>query len=122
MRLFGFDINRSNQKSMSAVPQRGGWHRIMEPFSGAWQRNKEESHGNLLCYPTLFACISRISQDVAKLPLKLMRNDGGIWNEVEVVAYSALLRKPNHYQTAQQFRESWVVSKLTQGNTYVLKR
>tara|TARA_B100001179_G_C18583580_1_gene401136 strand:- start:688 stop:1893 length:1206 start_codon:yes stop_codon:yes gene_type:complete len=75
-----------------------------------------------MCYPTLFACISRVSQDVAKLPFKLMRKEDGIWQEVENPAYSRVLRKPNHYQTAQQFRESWVLSRVTQGNAYILKQ
>ena len=32
-----------------------------------------------------------------------------------------MLRKPNHYQTRNQFWESWILSKLSRGNTYVLK-
>ena len=32
-----------------------------------------------------------------------------------------MLRKPNRYQTTQKFVESWVISKLLFGNTYVLK-
>src|SRR5690606_25111767 len=32
------------------------------------------------------------------------------------------LRKPNGYQTAQQFREAWILSKLLDGNTFVLKQ
>ena len=32
-----------------------------------------------------------------------------------------MLRKPNTYQTAQQFREAWILSKLIHGNTYGLK-
>lgn len=110
------------EKALNSVGSGGGWWcMIREPFAGAWQKNQEEKIGDLLCYPTLFACISRISQDVAKLPFKLMRLESGIWTEVESPAYSHLLRKPNGYQTAQQFRESWVLSRLTQGNAYILK-
>jgi HK97 family phage portal protein len=32
-----------------------------------------------------------------------------------------VLRRPNRYQTAQQFYEQWMISKLVHGNTYVLK-
>jgi HK97 family phage portal protein len=32
------------------------------------------------------------------------------------------LRKPNHFQTWFQFAQWWLTSKLTHGNTYVLKR
>ena len=33
----------------------------------------------------------------------------------------AVLKKPNHYQTRIQFVLQWLISKLTWGNTYVLK-
>lgn len=122
MKIFGLEIRRS-EKSLSAVPQRGGWRTIFEPFTGAWQRNQEEKQGDLICYPTLYACISRIAQDVGKLPFVLKSIDSDkIWQQIENPAYSPVLRKPNHFQTAQQFRESWMLSKLTQGNVYVLKQ
>lgn len=120
MKIFGFEIRR-RKKSLNAIPSRGWWHTIFEPFSGAWQRNISEKRGDILCYPTLYACISLISQDIAKLPFMLMRKDGNIWVDTNNPAYDPVLRKPNYYQTAQQFRESWVLSKLIQGNTYVLK-
>lgn len=127
MRIFGIDITRAKTKAasgLSAVGNTGGswWSRILEPFPGAWQRNLEETQPTLFCYPTLYACISRIAQDVGKLPFLLMQKDSdGIWQAVENAAYSPVLRNPNGYQTAQQFRETWLISKLTQGNTYVLK-
>lgn len=122
MRIFGLEIKRA-EKALHAVSDwRGGWKRIMEPFTQAWQQNQEEKHGTLLCYPTLYACLSRISQDIGKLPFLLKREDSdGIWNTIENPAYSPVLRKPNHYQTAQQFREAWILSKLIHGNAYILK-
>lgn len=114
----------AGQKAISAVPvNRNWWQVISEPFAGAWQRNIEETQGDLLCYPTLYACVDSIQSDIGKLPFALKREDGKrIWHTFENQAYSPVLRKPNGYQTAQQFRESWMLSKLTQGNTYVLKR
>lgn len=44
-----------------------------------------------------------------------------MWVETTSPAFSPLLRKPNHYQTRQQFIESWIISKLLHGNTYALK-
>ncbi|MNO31425.1 Phage portal protein [compost metagenome] len=122
MRLFGFEITR-RQKAMSNVPvSRGWWPLIREPFTGAWQRNKEERLDSLLQYPTLYACVSRVATDIGKLPFALKaKNSAGIWEVIDNSAYSPVLRKPNHYQTAQQFREYWSLSKKTQGNTYVLK-
>jgi HK97 family phage portal protein len=122
--LFGALRNAaSHQKTLNPVPRRGGWWRIMEPFTGAWQRNKEEDYGTVATYPTLYACIMRIAKDIGKLPFLLKEEQpSGIWKKVENTAYSPVLRKPNHYQTAQQFRECWQVSKLTQGNAYQLKQ
>jgi phage portal protein BeeE len=31
-----------------------------------------------------------------------------------------VLRKPNHYQTINKFIENWILSKLMNGNTFVL--
>ncbi|WP_349573119.1 phage portal protein [Azotobacter salinestris] len=122
MRLFGFEITR-RQKALSQVPvSRGWWPLIREPFAGAWQRNKEERLDSLLQYPTLYACVSRIATDIGKLPFQLKAKDAnGIWSVVENPAYSPVLRKPNHYQIQQQFREAWLLSKLSQGNAYILK-
>lgn len=125
MRLFGFNITRARaeEKALSAIPQRGWWRLISEPFTGAWQRNLSETQQDLTCYPALYSCISFIARDIAKCPFVLKsKGPDGIWNEIENPAYSPVLRKPNHYQTAQQFREAWQLSKLTQGNAYILKQ
>lgn len=123
MALFGFKITR--EKALNAVPGagRGGWRRIMEPFAGAWQRNIEEKQTDLLTYPTLYAVIARIASDIGKLPFSLrQRERSGVWIEVTNPAYDPVLRKPNDHQTPAQFREQWMLSKLTSGNTYVFKR
>lgn len=112
-----------SQKALQNVPvSRGWWPLIREPFTGAWQRNKEERLDSLLQYPTLYACISRIATDIGKLPYQLKARDShGIWAVIDNPIYSPLLRKPNHYQTQQQFREAWLISKMSNGNVYVLK-
>lgn len=118
-----FEVSRApKQKALEAIPQRGGWWRILEPFTGAWQRNLSEDHGTLVTYPALYACIMRIATDIGKLPFTLKRLVEGIWEEYTNPAYDPVLRKPNDYQTAQQFREAWLLSKLVQGNAYILKR
>lgn len=111
------------EKTLSNVPVgQGWWPLVRESFTGSWQRNKDEKLESLLNYPALYACVSRIATDIGKLPFKLMQRDAnGVWTETESPAFSPVLRKPNHYQTAQQFRERWALSRITQGNTYVLK-
>lgn len=122
MRIFGLEITRAKKALSPVADYRSGWRRIFEPYAGAWQQNVEERRESVLCYPTLYACLNRISQDIGKLPFLLKSEDSnGIWQTVENPAYSPVLRKPNHYQTAQQFREAWALSKLQHGNTYVLK-
>lgn len=121
MKIFGWEI----RKAMSSVggTWRNAWRVISEPFAGAWQSNIEEAQSDLITYPTLYACVSRIASDVAKLPFSLRtRSQGGIWSETSNPAYDPVLRKPNAFQTAGQFREFWIATKLIAGNAYVLKR
>lgn len=104
--------------------RRGGWWPLVrEGFPGAWQRNIEIATEDVLTYAAVFACVTLIASDIAKLRVKLVLEDtNGIWNETENPAYSPVLRKPNHFQTRIQFFEQWMNSKLVHGNTYVLKQ
>lgn len=127
MKLFGFNIAREKRApdSLSTVDGgwRNGWRRILEPFSGAWQQNASEKRGDLITYPTLYACIMRIATDIGKLPAGLRRRTpDGIWVPDTNPAYDPVLRKPNGFQTANQFREYWLITKVVQGNAYILKR
>jgi HK97 family phage portal protein len=123
MQILGLNITRTKALNTIGTTLRHGWRRILESFSGAWQMNVEETRGDLITYPTLYACIYRISSDIGKLPYRLRRRmDTGVWQEATNPAYDPVLRKPNGFQTAGQFREYWMVTKLTNGNTYVLKR
>lgn len=134
MRLpFGIELVRSKSRAVAPVasqalspvgPGNGGWWPIFirEPFAGAWQQNVELRPETILAYHTVYACITLISNDIGKLALRLMeRTRQGIWDEASSPAFSPVLREPNHYQTHIQFVENWIMSKLTRGNTYVLK-
>jgi HK97 family phage portal protein len=122
MRIFGFNITRE-KAAQPVTDWRRGWRVIHEPYTGAWQKNDELKRGDLTCYPALYACLNRITQDIGKLPFLLKRRGAnGIWDVAENPAWSPVLRKPNGYQTAQQFREAWILSKLLDGNTFVLKQ
>ncbi|TPJ76199.1 phage portal protein [Mesorhizobium sp. B2-6-3] len=125
MRLLGFEVTRPrNEKSLAPVnPNRGGWYRILESFSGAWQQNVEVKYDSVLSFHADFACRTLIASDIAKLRIKLMQQDSdGIWTETKNAAYSPVLRKPNHFQNRIQFMECWVLSKLQRGNAYILKQ
>src|SRR5690606_40399170 len=110
MRIFGFNITR--EKAVQPVADwRRGWRVIHEPYTGAWQKNDELKRGDLTCYPALYACLNRISQDIGKLPFSLRRRgSNGIWVESENPAYSPVLRKPRseEHTSELQSRENLV--------------
>lgn len=126
----GLEIRRT--KAVQSITNTGGslqsvdgsrswWPIIRESFSGAWQSNVEVTISNVTTHPTLFACVTLIASTVAKMRMRLVQEKDGIWQEVNVPAFSPVLRKPNTFQDQQQFHECWVLSKLLNGNTYVLK-
>jgi HK97 family phage portal protein len=103
----------------------GGWLPVIrEPFSGAWQKGISFSPEGALAFPVTQACVTRISTDIGKLPLVLKQLDkNGIYREVIGNSpYWPVLIKPNHYQTHIDFKETWLISKLRTGNTFVLKQ
>jgi HK97 family phage portal protein len=124
MRFFGFELRRAKAAPvLSSVDDRRGWVTIIrESFLGAWQQNVEVDFDNVVSHHAVYACVTLIASDIAKLRVKLVeRAAAGVWSEVEVPAFSPVLRKPNHFQTRIQFWENWIVSKLLRGNTLVLK-
>ena len=118
MKLLGFEIGR--EKSLTS-PASSGWVRVLESFAGAWQRNVEVDPKAVLAYHAVFSCITLIASDISKLRVRLVALNDEVWQETTNPAYSPVLRKPNHFQTRNQFWENWMLSKLTRGNTYVLK-
>lgn len=126
MRIFGFDISvrRAVPTGLQYAPGDRSWFPIVhEPSTGAWQRNIEQRSETLVTYHAVYACVTLIASDIAKMRLRLVEQDGnGIWREVERNSpFWPVIRKPNRYQNRIKFIEQWVVSKLLHGNTYVLK-
>jgi HK97 family phage portal protein len=123
MKILGFNISRT--KAAPPVPvaeNRGGWFRVLESYAGAWQQNVTVDYNTVLSYSAIYACMTLISGDVAKLRIKLVEQKKGIWSEVEGNSpFLPVLRKPNKMQNRIQFLENWILSKLMRGNTYVLK-
>lgn len=118
---------KKREKALNSVDASGGWYPVWpfvrEPFSGAWQQNKEYSAETVLAFYAVYSCITLIASDIAKLRTTLVRKtENGIWSEYESAAFSPVLKKPNRYQTSIQFKEYWMISKLSRGNTYALKQ
>jgi HK97 family phage portal protein len=125
VRLFGFEVSRVKAQSYSSVHSTGGWFGILrESFGGAWQRNiAVDAPREILAFSAVFACVTVIASDVAKLRLKLVvEGEDGISEELKTSPFLPVLKKPNRYQTRIKFIEQWIVSKLLYGNTYVLKQ
>lgn len=94
-----------------------------EPFAGAWQRNMEclPPH-ELTQFSAVFACTSRIANDVSKLEPRLMELKDGIWEPAPSTnPYWRPLVRPNSLQNRIQFFQWWMVCKLLRGNAYALK-
>ena len=115
-RLFG-------KKSLQSVHSNQGWTSLFvhEPYSGAWQKNDELTREDLAAHHAVFSCVSLISQDIGKMPILLKKKKDGVWIDQEVPDQFKVLKKPNHYQTWQQFSEQWTTSLLLRGNSYVIK-
>lgn len=113
---------RLSPPSMPSVHSAAGMA-VREPFAGAWQRNMELSPDDLLNHPAVFACTSLISNTIAKMAINLHERKEGVWTKVENhPSFSPVLKKPNRFQTRQQFMAQWVLSTLQHGNAYILKR
>lgn len=122
MALFGLF---GGKKAVSASPVstgRNGWFSIMESAPGAWQRNVEVDQDGVRAFHAVYACMTLVASDIAKLRVKLVQQTDGIWQEIDSAAFSPVLRKPNPFQNRIQFWEHYMLSKLSTGNTYVLKR
>jgi len=129
LRLLGFEISRTKASPPAGLTQpatRGrDWYplTVREPYTGAWQRNDELRPETVLAYNAVYACVTLIASDISKMRVRLVEQDkNGIWSEVDVPAFSPVLRKPNRYQNRIKFIEQWMVCKLLHGNTYVLKQ
>ena len=126
MRVFGFEITRAATNAHPIASPRGSGGAVSgvrEPYTGAWQSNVELRADVALAYFAVFACTTLIASDIGKIRLRLVaQDDDGIWSETTSASFSPVLRKPNRYQTINKFVEQWIVSKLTQGNTYALKQ
>jgi HK97 family phage portal protein len=128
MRLFGLEIltrkgHMQREKALQSVSGRGGWSSVLgEPYAGAWQLNDELSVDTQLAYYAVYSCITLIANDIGKLPPKHYQKQDGIKVEVFDKSITPLLKNPNKYQNHIQFKEWWMLSKLSRGNTYALKQ
>jgi HK97 family phage portal protein len=105
----------------------GGWMgSVREPFLTAWQRNLSEANPRdplMLAVSAYYACVSIISQDVGKLPLRLMRraNSAAAPELADSHPISRLLKTPNKYQSDVDFLQYHTAAKLIHGASFIYK-
>ncbi|MEO8753126.1 MAG: phage portal protein, partial [Casimicrobiaceae bacterium] len=108
-------------RAFQALEGRGGWTGLFPRSPFDFDRDIKVHPDRILANWAVYACLTLIASDIGKLRLKLVEKVGAIWRETDSPAFSPVLRKPNRFQTRQKFIENWMVSKLSRGNTYVLK-
>lgn len=114
---------KPQNKEKQHVPNDGAWRRIIarEPYAGAWQHNDELTTADGLSYPTVFACVTRIAEDLAKMSLRYESKDSAGVYAPAGGRRASLLKRPNDYQTTQKFLEAWETSVQSRGNAYIYK-
>src|ERR1044072_1991302 len=82
-------------KTLSPPDSRGGWYPLVrEPFQGAWQRNLEMlSNDGCLSFFAVNAGHTLICSDISKNRVRLVAQNGAVWQETANPAYSPVLRK-----------------------------
>lgn len=110
-------------RGLITFPSEVGWMDITPAQPpGYFQLDIKVRPETVLSHPTVFACVTLISNDIGKLRTRLMSVDErGIWAETTSTAFSPVLRRPNSYQNQIQFKQLWIISKLLWGNSYLLK-
>jgi HK97 family phage portal protein len=121
------DLTRAAPSSLSAVPSiafMGGASvplshgYVHEPYAGAWQHNRECVGQNGI-FSAVYACITTISSDIAKLPPRIRKqNADGSSEFYDQHPASRVLWTPNAYQTHVDFWGQFMASCLFTGNTY----
>lgn len=116
---------QKQKRTLSGVDGGRGWWSLFNNMVASHLGFQTDSpvinNDQVVRQPTVFACLTLIANDIGKLRPKLMEQVQRIWSEITSPAFSPVLRKPNRWQTWQQFITQWVLSLLTEGNAYILK-
>lgn len=125
-RVFSAGITKAAPSITSTAPVRNNlWGWVRESYAGAWQAGVSiDPMSDLLGNSSVYACVERLSTDIAKLPVNLMQlQPDGTWQLAsDASPFWRVLRRPNNYQNIVQFVLMWQISKLLYGNAYAVKR
>lgn len=111
------------QKKLTDIDSRSLWTRIFDWTANAWQTHApyDTDENGVFGHPIVFTCQTLIAADIGKLPPKIQKKSDGYWPDVDDHPKQAILERPNTFQNHIQFKENWMMSRLSNGNTYVLK-
>lgn len=73
---------------------------------------------NALKEATVFACIRILSEAVAKLPIKIYQDTGGVKKATDHYLYNTLKLRPNPYMSSEAFFKCMEAQRNTHGNAY----
>ena len=112
-----FDLFRGRGGAQSPTDQNGN---IFIDQSGQTTSGESVNVDNLLAEPTTLSCISAIVQGVNQIPVYVRKQtDAGDYEILKDHPIAKLMRRPNNYQTASEFKSSIITSMLTHGNAFI---
>ena len=112
-----FDLFRGAGGRQSPQDQQGF---IFTEQSGRTNSGESVQVDNLLEEATTMSCITAIVQGINQIPIYVKRDLGdGNYERVKDHPIAKLMRKPNDYQTAAEFKSSIVTAMLTHGNAFI---
>ncbi len=105
--------------SSDAYADNVGWTTLLGGPLGGSHTGIQVNPINSLQASAVYACVRILVGDIAKLPLRLMKQGkDGIWLEDHKHSISRLLRKPNKRMTQHDMVTHMVMSQLLVGNSY----
>jgi HK97 family phage portal protein len=109
------------RRAMRPVASAFGLRRVHEPYTGGWQRNAVHIERDLTAFSAVYACVTILSNDIAKLPLTVQRSlPNGAAELAKGHPIQSVLRRPNAHQTRLEFIQQLVACLLLHGNAYAL--
>ena len=119
-------VAKAAPRQLRGVYDSRGWFSLFSSGFRDFQTSKwieKDPTDNLLAFSAIYACVTLIASDIAKLRPQIREQANGAWADVTSdVPAGKVLQKPNRYQTRLQFIEQWLISKMVTGNAYILKR
>jgi HK97 family phage portal protein len=95
-----------------------GWTTVLSSAGGYSSTGVNVNLQTVLQLSSAHACMDRIASDVAKLPIKLLKQQGAQYVRVHDHYLLDLLKRPNSRQTGYEMRYQMVFSYQILGNAY----